>query len=279
MEARKQMAIRGKFVVVGAGAMGGSLLRGWLRTRLLSPKQVVVVDLDPMKRTRLVKELKIKATDDAKKAVVGASFILLAVKPQQMKDMMVTLGAAIPPKALVITIVAGVSTAQVEKRLSNGSPVVRVMPNTPALLGAGMAGVAPGKRASAAHVKTVLRLFEAVGKSTAVPERLMDLVTAISGSGPAYYFRMIEALTTAGKKGGLSGDQARLLAAQTALGAARMVLETGKDPAELRVQVTSPGGTTQAGLAELDRLGFADSLEAAVKAATLRGAELRRMND
>ena len=273
------MAMRGKFVVVGAGAMGGALLRGWLRARLLSPKQVVAVDLDPVKRARLVKELKIKATDDAKTAVTGAAFILLAVKPQQMKDMMATLGAAIPKKTLVISIVAGVSTAQVEKRLPNGSPVVRVMPNTPALLGAGMAGVAAGKRASAFHVKTVLNLFEAVGKSTAVPERLMDLVTGISGSGPAYYFRMIEALTDAGQKGGLRADQARLLAAQTALGAARMVLETGKDPAELRIQVTSPGGTTKAGLDELERLGFADSLGAAVKAASLRGAELRRMND
>lgn len=273
------MGLRGKFVLVGAGAMGGALLRGWLQARLLSPRQVVVVEADRAKSARLKKDLKVQTTQSAETAVQGASCVLFAVKPQQMKDLLTTLGMTVPKKTLVISIAAGVSTAQLEKRLTQGSPVVRVMPNTPALLGAGMAGVAPGKRAKKAHVQTVLRLFAAVGKSTAVPERLMDVVTAVSGSGPAYYFRMIEALTDAAIAGGLDPECAKILAAQTALGAARMVLETGKSPAELRVQVTSPGGTTQAGLDEMERLGFAGSLSAAVKAATLRGADLRRMND
>jgi pyrroline-5-carboxylate reductase len=237
------------------------------------------VEPDAAKRAYWKKELKIRATDTASDVLSDAAFILLAVKPQKMREVLEPLGPMVPKKALVVSIAAGVSTAQLEKLLPKGNPVVRVMPNTPSLLGVGMAGVAAGQRAKPAHVKTVLALFEGVGKAVAVPEGLMDLVTGISGSGPAYFFRMIEALCAAGVKGGLTEPQARLLAAQTALGAARMVLETGKAPAELRAQVTSPGGTTQAGLGEMERLGFASSVEAAVDAATRRGAELRQMND
>jgi pyrroline-5-carboxylate reductase len=273
------MAIQGKFVLVGGGAMGGALLKGWLRSRLLVPSQVTVIELDPVKRAQLKKTYKVQVADDAANAVKRASFVLLAVKPQQMKDLLLRIGSLIPKKTLVISIAAGVSTSQLEKRLPNGSPVVRVMPNTPALLGAGMAGVAGGQRAKPAHVQQTLALFKTVGEAVAVPEKQMDLVTALSGSGPAYFFRMIEVLSEAGRKGGLDKDQARLLVAQTALGAARMVLETGVDPAVLRAQVTSPGGTTQAGLAELERLGFANALTATVQAATRRGAELRRMNE
>jgi pyrroline-5-carboxylate reductase len=273
------MGLKGKFVLVGAGAMGGALLRGWLKAKLLSPGQVVVVEADRARRDRLRRELKVRTTENASEAIPGASTLLLAVKPQQMRDLLATVGGAIGKKTLVISIAAGVSTAQIERRLTQGSPVVRVMPNTPALLGAGMAGVGGGKRAKAAHLKTTLSLFAAVGKAIAVPEGQMDLVTALSGSGPAYFFRMIEALTEAGVQGGLDAERAKTLAAQTALGAARMVLETGKSPKELREQVTSPGGTTQAGLVEMERLGFGPALLAAVRAATLRGAELRRMND
>jgi pyrroline-5-carboxylate reductase len=272
------MGLKGKFVLVGAGAMGGALLRGWLKAKLLSPGQVVVVEADRARRDRLRRELKVRTTENASEAIPGASTLLLAVKPQQMRDLLATVGGAIGKKTLVISIAAGVSTAQIERRLTQGSPVVRVMPNTPALLGAGMAGVGGGKRAKAAHLKTTLSLFAAVGKAIAVPEGQMDLVTALSGSGPAYFFRMIEALTEAGVQGGLDAERAKTLAPRPPWSRPHGTGD-GEVPKELREQVTSPGGTTQAGLVEMERLGFGPALLAAVRAATLRGAELRRMND
>ncbi len=195
-----------------------------------------------------------------------------------MKELLGQAGKSFPKKALVVSIAAGVSTSQIEKGLPQGCPVVRVMPNTPALLGAGMAAVAAGSRAKNPHVKLVLSLFSAVGKAVQVAEDQMDLVTAVSGSGPAYIFHMIEAMTEAGIKGGLSPEAAHQLVAQTVYGAARMVLETGKSPSELRVQVTSPGGTTQAALTVMGEKGFKDTVEAAIEAATRRGAELRQAN-
>lgn len=273
------MGLKGTFVLVGGGAMGSALLKGWLKAKLLKPSQVVVADLDPAKRARLKKDLKVRVSDNPAEAVKKASTILLAVKPQHMKELLTNAGSVIPRGTLVVSIAAGVSTAQIENRLAHGNPVVRVMPNTPALLGAGMAAVAGGKKAKKTHRQSVVNLFSAVGRATEVPERLLDLVTGLSGSGPAYFFLMIEALTEAGRKGGLDAERSRLLAAQTALGAARMVLETGEDPALLRQQVTSPGGTTLAGLTVLGEKGFSDALIEAVGAATRRGAELRRMND
>jgi pyrroline-5-carboxylate reductase len=196
-----------------------------------------------------------------------------------MKELLNRLGSQFPPKALVLSIAAGVSTQQIERHLPQGNPVVRVMPNTPALLGAGMAAVAAGSRAKASHVKSVLNLFSAVGKSVQVTEDQMDLVTGLSGSGPAYFFNMIEAMVEAGVQAGLDKGKALQLVSQTAFGASRMVLESGKSPEELRIQVTSPGGTTQAGLTVMSEKGFKEIMQAAIEAATRRGAELRQMND
>jgi pyrroline-5-carboxylate reductase len=273
------MGLKGKFVLVGAGAMGSALLHAWIRGGLLSARQVAVVDLDRAKLSRLARELKVGVTGDPASALKGASTVLLAVKPQQMRELLDRLGRDFPPKALVVSIAAGVSTAQIEKRLPNGNPVVRVMPNTPSQLGCGMAGVAAGSRSTAAQAKTILKLFGSAGLSVLVPESHLDLLTAISGSGPAYFFRMIEVLAEAGVEGGLTPKTAKTLAAQTALGAARMVLETGKEPGELRAQVTSPGGTTQAGLAALEAKGFTEAVKACVRAAEARGAELRKMSE
>ncbi len=273
------MGLKGTFVSLGAGAMGGALLKGWVRGGLLAARRVTAVDLDRVKLARLKRDLRVDVTSDHASALKGASTVLLAVKPQQTRELLGRFGGAFPPKALVISIAAGVTTAQIEKRLPNGNPVVRVMPNTPSLLGCGMAGVAAGSRASSAQVKSILGLFSSVGKAVQVPEPFLDLLTAISGSGPAYFFRMIEVLTEAGVEGGLEPETAKTLAAQTALGSARMVLETGKDPGELRAQVTSPGGTTQAGLAALEKKGFSRAVKACVRAAEARGAELRKMNE
>jgi pyrroline-5-carboxylate reductase len=273
------MKVRQKTVVFGIGAMGSALVRGWISSKMISPSLITAVDVDAAKLKKMASQLKIKAGTDAAKALKGAGIVLLAIKPQQMKELLSQAGSHFPKKALVVSIAAGVSTEQIEKGLPQGCPVVRVMPNTPALLGAGMAAVAGGKRAKTSHVKLVLDLFSAVGQSVKVTEDQMDLVTAVSGSGPAYIFHMVEAMVEAAVKGGLPPEVAHLLVAQTVFGAARMVLETGKSPGELRVQVTSPGGTTQAALTKMAEKGFKEAVEEAVEAATRRGAELRQMSN
>lgn len=273
------MVLQQKTVVLGVGKMGSALVKGWIASKLIPASKIVGVDSDASKIKQTASQLKIKVTTDAGTALKGAQLIILSVKPQNIKELFGQAGSMIPKSALIVSIAAGISTEQIEKSLPQGCPVVRVMPNTPALLGAGMAAVAGGKRAKPAHVKLVLKLFAAVGKSIQVQEDQMDWVTALSGSGPAYIFYMIEAMTAAGVKGGLNEKVALELAAQTVYGAARMVQETGKSPEELRIQVTSPGGTTQAALEKMAELGFKEMVVKAMTAAAERGAELRKMND
>lgn len=278
MNERKSMKVRQKTVVFGIGAMGSALVKGWISSKMIPASLITAVDLDVAKLKKMASQLKIKAAKDAAKALADAGIILLAVKPQQMKELLGRMGSQFPKKALVVSIAAGVSTGQIEKDLPQGCPVIRVMPNTPALLGAGMAAVAGGKRVKSSHIKLVLDLFSAVGQAVQVTEDQMDMVTAVSGSGPAYIFHMIEAMTEAGVRGGLSPEVAHLLVAQTVFGAARMVLETRKTPEELRIQVTSPGGTTQAALIKMGEKGFKETVRAAIEAAAQRGAELRQMS-
>jgi len=266
-------------VVLGFGAMGSALIKGWVNNRLIPASQITAVDIDVAKLKKAVAVLKIKTQTDPVQSLRKASLVLLAVKPQQMRDILAAVGYSIPPETLVVSIAAGISTTQIEKALSQGCPVVRVMPNTPALLGVGMAAVAGGKRAKTRHVQKVLTLFSAVGKAVEVREDQMDLVTAISGSGPAYFFHMVETMIASGVKRGLEPAIARMLVSQTALGAARMILETGKSPTELRIQVTSPGGTTQSALATMAKNGFEKTMDAAIQSAVLRGAELRRISE
>ncbi len=259
--------------------MGGALAKGWIQKKVMKASQITAVNLDPAKRAGFARPLKVKLVKDPSAFLKNAGLIVLAVKPQQMKELLSRYGGLFPRKALVISIAAGIATRQIESWLPQGCPVVRVMPNTPLVLGEGMAAVASGSRAKEAQVRLVLSLMAAVGKSIEVNEDQMDLVTALSGSGPAYVFHLIEVLVAAGVKAGLDSKTASLLVSQTVYGASRMVLETGKSPDALRVQVTSPGGTTQAGLAAMDQNGFAQAVEAAIIAATHRGAELRKMNE
>jgi len=273
------MRVQQKTVIFGIGAMGSALAKGWIKTRMIPASNLVAVELDRQKREAAIRQLKIKATADPAAALKKAGLVILAVKPQQMNELLKEARPHFSPKTLVVSIAAGVSTQQIEKHLPQGNPVIRVMPNTPALLGAGMAAVAAGSRSNASQMKRVLSLFSAVGKAVQVQEDKMDLVTALSGSGPAYFFYMMEALTRAAVTAGLDEKTALQLTGQTAYGAARMVLETSKTPEELRIQVTSPGGTTQAGLAVMDQWGFKKNIQDVIEAATRRGAELRKMND
>ncbi len=273
------MKVTQRTVVLGIGKMAGALVKGWISSKLISASRITGVRNDPAKVKRTATHLKIKVTTDAVKVLKKSELIVLGVKPQQIKELLIKMGTFFPKKALVVSIAAGVSTEQIEKLLPQGCPVVRVMPNTPSLLGAGMAAVAGGKRAKTSHIQLVLKLFSAVGKAVQVAEDQMDWVTAVSGSGPAYIFYMIEAMTEAGMAGGLSRETASELVSQTVYGASRMVLETGKSPEELRIQVTSPGGTTEAALKKMAERNFKGIVSDSMRAAAEQGAKLRKMNE
>ncbi|NMC21899.1 MAG: pyrroline-5-carboxylate reductase, partial [Thermogutta sp.] len=200
--------------------------------------------------------------------------IFLAVKPQSMNDLLAELAGQTAPDRLIVSIAAGVSLAKMESALGKNRRVVRVMPNTPCLVGQGATGYALGSCATEEDGRLVGELLSAVGAAVRVEERLMDAVTALSGSGPAFAYLMIEALADAGVRHGLPRDTARLLAAQTLKGAAEMVLVTGTPPSVLKEQVTSPAGTTIAGLVALESAGFRGAVFAAVQAAAERSAQL-----
>ncbi len=274
---RKRKSATSGFAVgfVGGGNMATALARGMIAAGIHQPSAIVASDVDAKKRSSLKRQLGIATTDDNQALVRDSQVIVLAVKPQIMDVVLETLRPAVSPNKLFISIVAGVSTSQIEDRLGPGARVVRVMPNTPALLGKAMSVVVRGAAAKPADEKVALRLLGAVGAARAVrDERLIDAVTGLSGSGPAYVYRFAEALIEGGVDVGLSRDMARDLALQTIAGAAAMLQESGETPARLRQAVTSPGGTTQAGLEELARRGFVTTVARAVRRATERSREL-----
>ncbi len=212
-------------------------------------------------------------------AVDGATVVVVSVKPQNAAALFAEVGPLLAPGTLVLSTLAGVTTAAIAHALGQDLPVVRAMPNTPALVDEGATGLAPGAHATDAHLALARSVFEAVGIVELVPEHLMDAVTGLSGSGPAYVFMLIEALTDAGVKQGLVRSTALKLSTQTVLGAARLVQETGRHPAILRDEVTTPGGTTIAAIAELERHGLRTMLIDAVATATARSRELSQMQD
>jgi pyrroline-5-carboxylate reductase len=263
-----------KTAVIGGGKMGSIIASALIRRKMIASQNIVVTDIDAARRRYLRSSLKIRATADNPQAVGDADVVILAVKPQNMAATLQEIKTFMNPSKVVISIAAGITTQFIEKSLGENTRVVRVMPNTPALIGEGAAAVAAGRFAKAADVKLTRAIFNAVGMTVEVKEKLMDAVTGLSGSGPAYFFLMIEALTEAGVKTGLKRDMAKTLAVQTMLGAARLCIESGTEPAELREMVTSPGGTTFAGLKVLEKKKFRSIIVAAVKAATHRSKEL-----
>ncbi len=260
--------------IIGAGNMAEAIVRGLLAAKRLSPAQIVAADVSPARR-ELFASLGVRAVEKATDAT-GASTALLSVKPQQMADVLASLGPVLRPDVLLISIAAGKSTAFIEKHLGGGRDwrVVRAMPNTPMLIGEGMAGICRGAHATDADMVTARRLFEASAAVVEVPEELIDGVTAISGSGPAYFYFLVEQLIQAGVEMGFTEQQAHLLATKTALGAAKLMLASSDTPKELRRKVTSPGGTTQAALEVMESRGVPESLRAAFHRAAQRGREL-----
>jgi pyrroline-5-carboxylate reductase len=263
-----------KIAVIGGGKMGGALVEGMISGGLVRPEAVIVSDTDEARRREIAGSCGVAVTADNREAVQGAHIILLAVKPQNMAEVLAGLAGTVTPSALVISIAAGIATAFIEERLGQGIRVVRVMPNMPALIGEGAAALASGAHAAEADLALARHIFAAVGITVDVREELMDAVTGLSGSGPGYVFLIIEAFTEAGVRVGLPRETALRLISQSLLGAAKLCLKGEKPPAELRAMVTSPGGTTLAGLKVLEERKLTEALIAAVEAATRRSAEL-----
>ena len=252
-----------------AEAMIGGLLSG----QVCSAESIWATDPVAERRDRLKSQFGIRVGPSNREAVAWADVVVLAVKPQTIPAVLSELGPILA-HTLVISIVAGVTIRTIAEQIAGAMRVVRAMPNTPALVREGMTSLAMGAGVSDDDVRLVRTIFEAVGLVVLVEERLMDAVTGLSGSGPAYVFQAIEALADGGVMMGLPRQTAELLAAQTVLGAARLVLESGVHPAQLKDRVASPGGTTIAGLHQLEQGGFRATLMAAVEAATARSKEL-----
>jgi pyrroline-5-carboxylate reductase len=258
---------------LGAGNMAEALIRGLLRGAA-DASHITASGPRPERAAELGERYGIVATTDNGALVERSEIVVLAVKPQIMRQVLDEVAERLRPDALVISIAAGIPIAAIEGRLRPGTRVVRTMPNTPALVDAGATAIAAGGHATAADLADAKRIFDAVGVTVILDEYQLDAVTGLSGSGPAYIFLILEALADAGVKVGLSRRTATLLAAQTVLGSAKLLLETNEHPGRLKDMVTSPGGTAITGLHTLEHGGVRTTLMDAVEAATKRSHEL-----
>jgi pyrroline-5-carboxylate reductase len=268
------MSTKSTIAFLGAGNMAGALIKGLLEAERCRSGQIVASDIREERLAELRREHRIKTTGDNRRAASGAQVVVLSTKPQVFPLLLPEIAGSIRPDQLVLSIAAGVPISVIESSLPHGSRVIRAMPNTAALVQAGATGLAAGSNATKKDMETARQIFEAVGAAVVVNESLLDAVTGLSGSGPAYVFVFIEALADAGVEMGLSRESAQTLAAQTVLGSARMVMETGEHPARLKVAVTSPGGTTIAGLQALEAGGLRKAVADAVRNATRRSRAL-----
>ncbi|OGR85594.1 MAG: pyrroline-5-carboxylate reductase [Elusimicrobia bacterium RIFCSPLOWO2_01_FULL_54_10] len=257
--------------------MGTALMLGAVKAKILKPAQITAFDVNEDALKTVKKKAGVKIAGNVQVVVPSADYIFICVKPQQMNGLLTDLKGSVSDTQCLITIAAGVKTGKIEAAFSpQRIPVVRVMPNTPALLGEGASAVCGGKYAKPAHIKFAVKFFSAVGKAVVLPESAFDAVTAVSGSGPAYVFYLAEALASAARAEGLPDAEARILVDQTLLGAAKMLAE-GKPPEELRQNVTSPGGTTEAALKHLEAAGWKRIFEQAVRKARERSDELSKI--
>jgi pyrroline-5-carboxylate reductase len=263
-----------RLAVLGAGKIGGILLRAFLEQKLLQPKRVHATVLHAEKALKLAEQLGVRASSDNRAAVRDADIVLLALKPQAVREVLEEIKPEIKPGKLIVSVAASVPTAYMERILGHDVPVVRAMPNTPCAIGCGMTGLAKGAHASKEHLEIAQAMFEAVGRVVVVEEKHIDAVTGLSASGTAFVYIILESLAEGGVKVGLPRDVSTLLAAQTMLGAARMVLDTGDHPALLKDAVTTPAGSTIDGILELEDGKVRVTLIKAVMKATQRAREL-----
>ncbi|GAB3456118.1 pyrroline-5-carboxylate reductase [Kineococcus endophyticus] len=264
--------MRVTLAMVGAGVMGQTLLGGLLRAGRAAD-DVLVVDRRAGRGRELHERFGVRVVDDVA-AVAGARTVLLAVKPQDLPALLDSLAPHLDADALVVSLAAGVTTAAIEARLPAGTSVVRVMPNTPSLVDEGMAALAAGSSCADAQLAEAEDLLRSCGRTVVLAEKHLDAVTALSGSGPAYVFYVVEAMVEAGVLLGLPRATATELVVQTVVGAGAMLRETGQHPTVLREQVTSPAGTTAAALRQLDDSGVRAALVSAVEAAAARSQQL-----
>lgn len=263
-----------RFGFIGAGRMATALARGLLSQGLADPERIVASDPLPTAAEAFTQATGAAAIDEGSQVAARSDCLFLAVKPRHMATALGQLAGRLTERHLVISVAAGVPLDAIAHMLGGGPRLVRVMPNTPCLIGQGASAYCLGPGATAADAQLVGRLLGAVGRAIEVDEKLLDAVTGLSGSGPAFVYLMIEALSDGGVRMGLPRDAALTLAAQTVRGAAEMVLATGEHPATLKDHVASPGGTTMAGLHALEAAGVRGALMNAVEAATLRSIEL-----
>lgn len=259
---------------IGGGNMAAALVKGLLHSKVVPPERIIVSDVKDERLQLLRDKHGVRTTDDNAELVRDADVVVLSVKPQVIDKVLAAIGKDIRPTQLIVSVAAGVPVVAMEARLPDGARVVRTMPNTPATVDAGATAIAAGTHATDEDLAIANELFSAVGRVVTLDETLLDAVTGLSGSGPAYVMLMIEALADGGVKVGLHRDTALLLAAQTVYGSAKLLLETGEHPGRLKDMVTSPGGTAIAGLHTLESGGLRRTLIDAVEAATTRAAVL-----
>jgi pyrroline-5-carboxylate reductase len=259
---------------LGTGNMAEALIKGLIAATVVEPTQIYGSDPRRERCADLTHRFGIHTTTHNVDVVRHAEIVVLSVKPQILPQVCIEVAPHLKPHALVISIAAGKTVGSIEELLPPGTRVVRTMPNTPALVGAGATAIAAGGHATEADLEATKNIFDAVGKTVLLDEEQLDAVTGLSGSGPAYVFLIIEALSDAGVKMGLSRYNAQALAAQTVLGSAKLLIETNEHPGRLKDMVTSPGGTAIAGIATLEAGGLRTTLINAVEAATQRSREL-----
>ncbi len=268
------MSYKYKLGFIGAGNMAWAIACGLVKEGLYNSSELISSDIAAERRELFDEKLKAAATDDNRRVIEEAQTVILAVKPQQARAVLEPLAGLVGPEQLIVSIMAGVTTSAIERILGGDAAAVRVMPNLSLSVGAGMTAICRGARASDQDVGLVEKLFRACGQTVLVDEEQMHAVTAVSGSGPAYFFYFVEAMIKAAEEAGLSDEQAKLLAKQTCLGAARTLLARDEEPAELRRQVTSKGGTTEAALEVMEKAKLDEIITRAVLAAAKRSAEL-----
>jgi pyrroline-5-carboxylate reductase len=268
--------LSGKIVgIIGAGNMGEVLIRGLIQSGKVKETDILASDVSPDRTAYIAKTYGIRIAPSNAELVEKASIVIIAVKPQNIDDLLEELATSSHEGHLFISIAAGVTTEKLAGKMHHRSGIIRVMPNAPASVLAGIAALCPGRNVSPADLQRAVSIFECVGKAVIIKnEALMDVVTGLSGSGPAFVFLVIESLSDAGVQLGISRKESSLLAAQTVYGAAKMLLETGRHPSELKDIVATPGGTTFAGLKMLEKGNFRSTIMEAVEAATIRSREL-----
>jgi pyrroline-5-carboxylate reductase len=267
-----------KIGVIGAGKIGSALLRGMIQNRLVRTDQLIASLPREAGRRELAHEIGIRVTGDNREVCGFADVVLLAVKPQIAQGVLQEIEDVVGKEKLLVSVAAGVPIEKIEDRLKNGARIVRVMTNTPCLVGAAASGYSGGSKATKEDLKLVEKILGSVGIALPLDERHLDAVTGLSGSGPAYVFLFIESLADGAVQMGLPRDAARRLALQTVFGSAKLAAEAGKHLGQLRDEVTSPGGTTMAGLYALEKAGFRAAVMEAVVQATRRSQELGKQS-